>query len=102
MQFVGKADNYGSHGSDTAFIRDREVRVVLDVPKMIYHNLSVERLFQDSALTLTLGVSNAFGEEPPTVTTLNLGELDTEGRVAFYSQYDWLGRAVHLTVEKSF
>jgi iron complex outermembrane receptor protein len=47
-------------------------------------------------------MSNAFDQKPPNVTTLNLGELNTAGVSAFYSQYDWLGRRFFLNLTKSF
>jgi iron complex outermembrane receptor protein len=41
-------------------------------------------------------------EPPPRLTTLNLGEVQTVGVSAFYSQYDWLGRRYFLNVTKDF
>jgi iron complex outermembrane receptor protein len=49
-----------------------------------------------------LGVANLFDEEPPRLTTLNLGEVTTIGNSAFYSQYDWIGRRFFLNVTKKF
>lgn len=48
-----------------------------------------------------LGASNVLDEEPPQVTTLG-GPLNTAGRSAFYSQYDWLGRRYFGNLTWSF
>jgi iron complex outermembrane receptor protein len=53
-------------------------------------------------MSAVFGVANAFDEEPPQVTTLNLGEIDTQGQSAFYSQYDWLGRRFFVNLTKTF
>ena len=99
---IGKADNYESFGGNTATYRGETVRVVLDADAVTYHSFSVSREFSDYGLQAILGVANAFDEEPPQLTTLNLGEVDTEGRSAFYSQYDWLGRRFFLNLTKTF
>jgi len=75
---------------------------VLDADTITYHSFSVSREFSDYGVNAIFGVANAFDEEPPQVTTLSLGELDTEGRSAFYSQYDWLGRRFFLNLTKTF
>jgi iron complex outermembrane receptor protein len=78
------------------------VRVVLHAGTVTYHALSLTRDFKASGLKATLGVANLLNQKPPQVTTLNLGELDTQGNSAFYTQYDWLGRRYFLNVKKSF
>ena len=80
----------------------KTVRVVLKTDTVIYDNASVSREFKDSGLTARLGVANVFDRSPPKVTTLNLGELNTVGTSAFYTQYDWLGRRFFLNVTKDF
>lgn len=99
---IGKVSNYDSYGGNTATYQGETVRVVMDAPVVTYHSFSVTRTFKDAGLTATLGMANAFDREPPQVTTLNLGELDFEGRSAFYSQYDYLGRRVFLNLKKTF
>ena len=89
-------------GGDTTTYRGSTVRVVLSAPAVIYHALSVTRDFKDAGFKATLGVANLTDKQPPQVTTLNLGELDTQGNSAFYSQYDWLGRRFFLNLKKTF
>ena len=99
---IGSADNYESFGGTTSTYRGETVRVVLDADDVIYHAFSVTREFPDYGLQAILGVANAFDKSPPQLTTLNLGEVSTEGRSAFYSQYDWLGRRFFLNLSKNF
>lgn len=90
---IGDSSNYDSFGGNTVSLRGREVRVVLDTDTVVYHNASVAYSF-DNGATVRLGVSNIFDKEPPRLTTLNLGEVSTQGNSAFYSQYDWEGRTI--------
>jgi len=99
---IGDADNYESFGGNTATYRGETVRVVLDADTVTYHSFSVTREFSDYGLQAILGVANAFAEDPPQLTTLDLGEVNTQGQAAFYSQYDWLGRRYFLNVTKVF
>lgn len=94
---IGEASNYDSYGGNTATVFGREVRVVLDAGDVFYHNASVAYTF-DNGLNLRVGVSNVFDEEPPRLTTLNLGEVNTQGNSAFYSQYDWEGRTIFANI----
>ncbi|MSQ91923.1 MAG: TonB-dependent receptor [Gammaproteobacteria bacterium] len=102
MNFIGSSSNEAEFGGDTATYRGETVRVVLKTDTVMYHAASVSREFEDMGLTARLGVANLFDEEPPRVTTLNLGELNTIGNSAFYSQYDWVGRRFFLNVTKKF
>ena len=70
---------------------------MLDAGDVFYHNASVAYTF-DNGLNLRVGVSNVFDEEPPRLTTLNLGEVNTQGNSAFYSQYDWEGRTIFANI----
>jgi outer membrane receptor protein involved in Fe transport len=101
MNFIGSSSNHAHFGGDTTNYRGDDVRVVLKTDTVIYHAASVTREFEDWGLTARLGVANVFDEKPPQVTILNLGELDTIGNSAFYSQYDWLGRRFFLNVTKT-
>jgi outer membrane receptor protein involved in Fe transport len=94
---IGDADNYDSFGGNTATLYGREVRVVLDVDRFIYHNASVSYQFENG-MDVRFGVANVFDKVPPRLTTLNLGEVSTQGNSAFYSQYDWEGRSYFLNV----
>jgi outer membrane receptor protein involved in Fe transport len=100
--FVGESSNYESFGGNTATYYDETVRVVLDTEAVTYHAFSVGRTFPEYGMSAVFGVANAFDEEPPQVTTLNLGEIDTQGQSAFYSQYDWLGRRFFVNLTKTF
>mgnify|MGYP006074307267 CR=1 FL=1 len=102
VQMLGEASNHSRFGGDTASYRGTPVRVVLGASKVLYHNLSVTRAFPDEKLVVRFGVNNVLGTKPPRLTTLNLGEVSTEGNSAFYSQYNWVGRAFFLNATKSF
>jgi iron complex outermembrane recepter protein len=105
-RYVGSVENHTSYGDgeyrDTRTIRGEEVRIVLSSDAVIYHTFSATKEFGDTGVMATLGVANAFDKAPPRVTTVNVGELDTQGDSAFYSQYDWLGRRVFMNVSYSF
>jgi iron complex outermembrane receptor protein len=100
--YIDSVSNVKSFGGNTATYRGEEVRVVLDADSVMYHAFSVTRYFDDLGITAVLGIANAFDEEPPQVTTLNLGEINSEGRSAFYSQYDWLGRRFYANLIWNF
>jgi iron complex outermembrane recepter protein len=100
--FIGSASNYDSFGGNTATYRGEEVRVVLETDSVMYHSTSVSYRFDQWGLTTRLGIANVFDEEPPRLTTLNLGEVQTVGDSAFYSQYDWLGRRFFLNLTMDF
>ncbi len=102
INFIGSSSNHERFGGDTDTLRGETVRVVLETDEVIYHSASVTREFEDWGLTARLGVANVFDEEPPRVSLGGLGEVDTIGNSAFYSQYDWVGRRFFLNVTKSF
>jgi len=99
---IGEASNHDTYGGDMASYRGTPVRVVLEAPSVMYHNLSVTRAFPDQKMVARFGVNNVMGKKPPRLTTLNLGQVNTEGNSAFYSQYNWVGRAFFLNVSKDF
>jgi iron complex outermembrane receptor protein len=101
MNFVGSSSNEKRFGGNTATYRGEEVRVVLKTSEVIYHNFSVAYDF-DFGLRARFGVSNVFDENPPRLTTLNLGEVETVGNSAFYSQYDWFGRRFFVNFTQEF
>jgi iron complex outermembrane receptor protein len=47
-----------------------------------------------------VGVANLFDEEPPRVSTNNLGEISTIGQAPFTSNYDFIGRRGFLSISK--
>lgn len=98
MKFIGSGTNEGHDNFDgnTTTYRGQPIRVVLHTDDIDYHTFSVSKDFPERNFQLRVGVENVFDERPPRVTTLNLGELDTEGNSAFYSQYDWTGRSIFL------
>lgn len=100
--YIGKVSNVEHHGGDTTTYRGETVRVVLDADAVWYHAFSVSKYFRDETLKTTLGVRNAFDKDPPRVTTLSLGELQTTGYSAFYSQYDYFGRRVFFNLTWDF
>lgn len=98
VNHIDSTSNVKSFGSNTATYRGETVNVVLEAPSMTYNAFSVTRSFENAGVRAVLGVANAFDRKPPQLTTLNLGEVDTVGRSAFYSQYDWLGRRFYLNL----
>ena len=102
IEYIGPVSNVAHHGGDTALYWGSTVHVVLKADAVTYHALSLTREFKAAGLKATLGVANMFNKNPPQVTTLNLGELNTQGNSAFYSQYDWLGRRFFLNLKKAF
>ena len=103
VSYVGETNNYESFGaSDAGWYGDERVDLDLIGEATMYHSFSVSREF-DGGYSARLGVSNAFDEEPPRLSSYTTGsEVDVLGGVAFYSQYDWYGRRFFLDVSKSF
>lgn len=106
MNFIGEASNHERYGSgeyaDGATLYGEPVRVVLGADRVVYHNVSISRDLPDMDLRVRFGVNNLFDREPPRLTTLNLGEVSTEGNSAFYSQYNWRGRTFFFNVDMTF
>ena len=102
LDLIGPVSNEAHYGGNTATYRGETVRVVLKADSVIYHAVSVTRDFTTADVKATLGVANLADKKPPQVTTLNLGELDTQGNAAFYTQYDWIGRRFFLNLKKTF
>jgi iron complex outermembrane receptor protein len=102
IDFIGDVSNVKDFGGDTTTYRGEEVNVVIDADWVAYNSFSVTRHFTEKGVRATLGIRNAFNVEPPRVTTLSLGQLNTAGNSAFYSQYDYLGRRFFLSVAWDF
>jgi outer membrane receptor protein involved in Fe transport len=105
VNFIGSSSNDAHYFDSNPFpqtYRGEPVDIVLETDTVIYHAASISREFENVGINARLGVSNLFDEEPPRLTTLNLGEVNTIGNSAFYSQYDWLGRRFFLNVTKTF
>jgi len=101
VDFIGKTSNVESFGGNTGTYLGEPVTFKLETEQTTYHNVSLSRELPFD-ITVLAGVSNLFGENPPAVTTLGLGEYSTVGTSAFTSQYDWLGRRFFLSVNKKF
>jgi iron complex outermembrane recepter protein len=106
INYIGGVSNREAYedrvGKSTATYRGEQYDVVIASDSVMYHAFSVIYDWKDQGLKTAFGVANAFDKQPPQVTTLNLGELSTQGRSAFYSQYDWLGRRVFLNLSYDF
>lgn len=102
MNFIGDASDVDDYGTDEGFRFGTPVRFVLGADRIVYHNLSVSKAFPDSGVLARFGVNNALDTKPPRLTTLNLGQVNTEGNSAFYSQYNWRGRSFFFNVTKDF
>jgi iron complex outermembrane receptor protein len=101
VDFIGKTSNVESFGGNTGTYLGEPVTFKLETEQTTYHNVSLSRELPFD-ITVLAGVSNLFGENPPAVTTLGLGEYSTVGTSAFTSQYDWLGRRFFLSLNKKF
>jgi iron complex outermembrane receptor protein len=107
IDMIGDVSNHESYGDgeykDDALYRGETVRVVLSADEVFYHTFSATKYFgNDQEWRAVLGVRNAFDEDPPRVTTLDLGELNTDGGVPIYSQYDYLGRTWYASLAWNF
>jgi iron complex outermembrane receptor protein len=97
MDVIGKVSSLSRLGSDEQTLRGDPIRVVLDADAQQYHDFSVTKAF-DNGITVIGGVSNAFDQAPPNITTLNYGYTESQGTAAFYSQYDMMGRRWFMSV----
>ena len=93
IDYIGSTDNSERFGFDT--VNDAQgdpVGIDLKADSVMYHSLSGSYMF-DNGLTARVGVANMLDEKPPRMTARGTGnEVNILGEVAFYSQYDWLGR----------
>lgn len=103
MNYVGETDNTAAFGRTTVVsFTGEDVLIDLKAEDVLYHSFSVSRDFE-GGFVARLGVSNAFDERPPQLTSWATGnEVRTLGGVAFYSQYDWYGRRFFMNVSKEF
>ena len=97
MDVIGKVSDHERFGGDETTRRGVPVRIVLGSDAVQYHDFSVTKAF-DNGVTIVSGVSNAFDQAPPNVTTLNFGLVQSLGTAAFYSQYDMIGRRWFLNL----
>ena len=100
MRGVGNTSNVEENEGETTITRNGNTYdVVLEIPRVVYHNVSVGREL-GNGFDAILGVSNALGKSPPQISRHAVTQ--TMGRSAFYSQYDWRGRRVFFNIKKSF
>lgn len=100
-RYTGSVSSEDDFDGPTATYRGETVYRVLKADSVMYHDISVTYFIDNWDLKAILGVSNAFSEDPPQISTLG-GPLASAGRSALYSQYDWLGQRWFLNVTKSF
>ncbi len=100
-QYFAAVSNIESNGGDTIDYYGNDVRMKLTSESVIYHNLSVTRVFDGSGWTATVGVTNVADKRPPKVTTYR-SDIDRVGDSAFYSQYDFFGRSYFADVSYKF
>lgn len=101
IDYIGETSNVASYGGNTGTYFGVPVTYKLDTEQTIYHSASLSRELPYD-IDVRVGVANIFDEHPPSVTTLGLGEYNTVGTSAFYSQYDWMGRRFFVNVSKKF
>jgi iron complex outermembrane receptor protein len=103
MNYIGETDNFASFGRTTVTNDEGElVNADLIAEAITYHSLSGAYNFENG-LVARAGVANLLDEEPPRMTSLGTGtEVDIVGEVAFYSQYDWLGRRFFVNLTMGF
>jgi iron complex outermembrane receptor protein len=103
MNYIGETDNFASFGRTTVTNAEGEqVNIDLVADATTYHSLSAAYNFE-SGLVARVGVANLLDEEPPRMTSLGTAnEVDILGEVAFYSQYDWLGRRFFVNLTMGF
>ena len=99
MNVIGKVSSQNLWGSDMVTSRGVEKRVVLNSDAVQYHQFSLTKGF-DNGITIVGGVSNAFDQAPPKVTTLGLGAVGTtQGTTKVSSsQYDVFGRRYFINL----
>lgn len=101
VDFIGETSNVASYGGNTGTYYGMPVTFKLETEQTTYHSASLSRELPYD-INVRVGVANIFDEHPPAVTTLGLGEYNTVGTSAFYSQYDWLGRRFFVNMSKKF
>ena len=92
--WVGKQSSYDLLGFDPAGPR------VLDVPDYFVHRLSV-RYTNDNNWDLTVGIRNVFDKNPEVISGNN-GFYPRVGNAVLFSEYDYYGRRVFVTLSKEF
>ena len=103
IDYIGSTDNSDSFGFDTVNSSEGDpVGIDLKADSVMYHSLSGSYMF-DNGLMARVGVANLLDEKPPRMTARSTGnEVNVLGEVAFYSQYDWLGRRYFVNLVWDF
>ncbi len=105
ISFIGSSSNDARYFENNPFPRRIAMKTWISSSRRMMSSITPlpsAANSRTSGFIARLGVSNVLDEEPPRVTTLNLGEVETIGNSAFYSQYDWLGRRYFLGLTKTF
>lgn len=81
----------------------QQVLYKLHTEAVTYHTISATREIGDS-MTVTAGIRNLFGEEPPNVSSggLSNGQASRVGTTDFSSNFDIIGRRYFMNVTKKF
>ncbi|MBS0411541.1 MAG: TonB-dependent receptor [Proteobacteria bacterium] len=100
VDMIGKASSAEQLGFDTNASGTIHYKVHTEF--VAFHSISVKKKFD--TWSMTLGISNLFDRDPPSVTTLNLGAFNTVGRSVLASQYQegYYGRRFFIDVSKKF
>lgn len=110
INYISSTNNFASFGRNTvnyvfgsaSQAGGDVVEIDLKAEDVMYHSFSASYSFGDGFIA-RLGAANVFDELPPRLTSQGTGnEVTVLGQVAFYSQYDWLGRRFFLNVSKEF
>lgn len=104
VRFVGDVSNVEDEdGPEAPYWGDTVFRV-LEAGSIQYHDFSLTYYMDKWGLRTIVGIANAFDEEPPQISTFGGlgGPLQTAGRSALYSQYDWLGRRYFVNLTMNF
>ena len=103
INYIGDTSNAERFGSTTvSHTGGTQVSIDLVADAVVYHSLSAGYSFENG-MVARVGMANVTDEKPPRMTSWRTGnEVSVLGNVAFYSQYDWLGRRVFLNVSMGF
>ena len=87
---IGRVSHLNLIGSNETTLRGDTVRLVASADPVYYHDISVTKAFHNG-ITVVAGLSNAFDQRPPLVSSLGIRET-VVGNAPLESQYDMRGR----------
>ena len=97
MDFIGVGDNSRYEDSIITY-QGLTASADRKTEETLYHDVSVR--WTGDSVTITAGIQNIFGEEPPTISSANL--TSRRGTVPLTAGYDLRGRTGFLRVSKTF